>query len=288
MRSSMIRSLIVLLAVAGTGVALRAGLPTAVPSVTVAADGRVAILNPLTGLLTIASGTTVETVWRAPFDFRASRVTAAGSTLLAFCVSKERAEPALWRVRSAKASAERLTLPDDVRKQIVTGAAASPDGRSLYFVTARRTLLRLGLDQGLQLVADRPILLDGTPGVVAAGNAGLVVVADAESPFVSVVGPKGPSRRISIDQPIVTSMSVAPDSRFVLIVTPAFRGVLRLDLASGRVSRMGALKFAPGAVAAAPDGSMWVVDAGASQLARLDASGNVLNVQPLPRGPTRS
>jgi hypothetical protein len=288
MRFWIVRASIVILFLGSTRMALRAGLPTDVPSLTVTADGRVAILNPRNGLVTIGSDRGIEPVWQAPFDFRASRVTAAGSAILAFCVSKERGEPALWTVQGAKGSTQRLSLPDEVRKQIVTGAAASPDGRSLYLVTTRRTLIRLELGRGPGLVADPPIYLELTPGAVAAGNAGLIVVADAEAPFVSIVGPKGPARRFAIEQPIITSMSVSGDGRFVLLVTPVFRGVLRLDLNSGRVSPIGTLGFEPGGVAAAPDGSIWVIDLGGSQLARLDESGNVLKVQSLPRGLAKS
>ena len=276
------RLLIIVLAAVGTlhQMTATAAVPIQAPSIAVTADGRVAILNTATGLLSIAARTGTTSSWKVPFAFRPTHVVATPQGLVVLCSSKERGQPAFWLVEDSGKSTS-IRVPKALQEEIVTNIAASPIDGSLYLLTARRMLHRILLTRSSELSMDQPIFLEFTPGAIAVSRGGDIAVVDtgARSLVIFQRGSRQ-SVRIKFVESVASSIAYTADGRSLFAATPSGAGIVKVELPTGEMSPIPSPGFAPASFAAGGDGSVWAIDPRGNRVVQLEATGRVVQTRP--------
>lgn len=135
------------------------------------------------------SGNTVTTapVIATPADEIGERVSPDGR-LIAYFLSRRNAPPQLCVARLGSGTASVQVSESFLNIATVNGAAWSPDGRTLYFLSASGRLMSVAIDDGPELHAGTPEAVAGAPGNLTSVD----VAADGRLLLVSgnVTGPE--------------------------------------------------------------------------------------------------
>jgi hypothetical protein len=255
---------------------------TAISSVAVTADGSVvAALRYASGDVLLAAGGEPRPIWRVPLEYRPVEIIGVGRTFGVFCISKKTDEPRVWILDPSGKVRDQFDLHVGDGREPITAVGASNGGAQVAVATIRGSVYALDAASRFRERGHVAVMgMEGPIGVVAAGP-GVTAVAGNQDGSLFLIDARG-QRRVPVKESFVSALAFSLDGRTLYVGNPSELALRRVDVRTGAVSSLPIPR--PAAHIAIPsDGSLWIIDTGATLVSHLRPTGQLIGSISLPR-----